>query len=260
MRALESIPEAEVRRLSGLLFDLDDTLLDHGALTEVAYGSLFRLREAGLSLVAVTGRPSGWGEVLARQWPIDAIVTENGAIALYREGKSVVRADCVTSEERARRRARMLDIVAALRRELPELEPADDVAQRATDFTFDIGEQRSVDRAIVERAIASIRARGARAFASSVHLHVTLEGDDKASGTIRLLRSRFGEEPTRARLRWAFIGDSENDAACFAAFRTTIGVANLSGRPSLMPRYVTRAERGAGFAEAARILCERRRS
>src|SRR5262249_59883715 len=78
----------EARRLTGVVFDLDDTLLDHGELAEAAYRALFRLREAGLRLVACTGRPAGWGEVLARQWPIDAVVVENGAVAFVVEPKS----------------------------------------------------------------------------------------------------------------------------------------------------------------------------
>ena len=44
------------------------------------YDALWDLSDAGLRLVAVTGRPSGWGEVIARQWPIDGAVTENGAV------------------------------------------------------------------------------------------------------------------------------------------------------------------------------------
>ena len=88
------------------LFDLDDTLLDHGRLTEAAYASLFRLRESGLCLLAVTGRPSGWGEVIVRQWPIDGAVTENGAVALYPSETGIRRLDAVGGEERRRRRMR----------------------------------------------------------------------------------------------------------------------------------------------------------
>jgi HAD superfamily hydrolase (TIGR01484 family) len=258
MRQLDCIGEAEARRLRGLLFDLDDTLLDHGRLTEAAYSALFRLRESGLALVAVTGRPSGWGELLARQWPIEGMVTENGAIALYRENSRVERLDSVSEQERARRRARLAEIVAELKRRFPELEPADDVAARVSDFTFDIGERRTVARERVLDLAREIRNLGARSVSSSVHLHVSLDPDDKASGAVRLLRRRLGEDPTRARACWAFIGDSDNDAACFAAFHTTIAVANFQGRPTASPRYVTAAARGAGFAEAARILCQRR--
>ena len=260
MRPIADLDAEEARGLAGLLFDLDDTLLDHGKLGESAYSALFRLCESGLSLVAVTGRPAGWGEVLARQWPIRAAVTENGAIALRRTEEGGIEVlDRVSAEERERRARGVRAIAEQLMSEIPELDLADDVRARISDLTFDIGERRQIDRATVARATAFARNRGAHVVTSSVHLHVSLDGDDKASGAVHCLSRWLGEEPTRALSRWAFIGDSENDAACFAAFRTTIGVANLRGRMSVPPRYATRGERGAGFAEAARVLCNLRR-
>jgi hydroxymethylpyrimidine pyrophosphatase-like HAD family hydrolase len=87
-----------------------------------------------------------------------------------------------------------------------------------------------------------------------VHLHVSLDRADKASGFVRLTQWLFGLDPARAVSSYAFIGDSENDAACFAAFRLTIGVANLSGRPTVAPRYRAAGARAAGFVETAELL------
>ena len=53
MRPLSAFPVDEARRLDGLLFDVDDTLLSHGSLTRGAYEALWTLHEAGLKLVAV---------------------------------------------------------------------------------------------------------------------------------------------------------------------------------------------------------------
>ncbi len=258
MKPIAELPAEEARGLSGLLFDLDDTLLDHGRLGEAAYSALFRLRESGLSLVAVTGRPAGWGALLARQWPIDGCVTENGAVALYREGDVLRRLDAVDEQERRRRRLRIAEIVATLQERIPELSPADDVDARVSDFTFDIGERRKLRVELVDQAAELAAELGARTTRSSVHLHVTLDGADKASGTLALLHHLSGLDRTIARFCHAFIGDSQNDEACFSAFRTTIGVQNLSGRPTVPPRFVTSAAYGAGFAEAARTIVERR--
>lgn len=257
MQPVSRISRVEARRLDGLLFDLDDTLLDHGKLTETAYSSLFRLREAGLSLYVVTGRPSPWAHLLTRIAPIDGGVAENGAIAWTADGKLL---DPAEGEQRALRRSRTLDMVDAVRRTFPDLEPADDAFERLTDFTFDIGERRRVSPERVAAVTAFARERGASIHTSSVHLHVTFDALDKASGVIRLLRSVSTEsagrivDPTALRDRYAFIGDSENDAACFAAFPISIGVANLRGRPTVSPRFRTSAARGAGFAEAARVI------
>ena len=84
MKHISSLGSEEARSLRGLLFDLDDTVLSHGLLTEAAYGALWRLRAAGLELAAVTGRPSGWGDVLG------------AAVAPL--------AGCITGERRGQRR------------------------------------------------------------------------------------------------------------------------------------------------------------
>jgi hypothetical protein len=78
---------------------------------------------------------------------------------------------------------------------------------------------------------------------------------------VRFLHERLGEESGGALVRYAFVGDSGNDAACFSAFRTTFGVANVrsaAGRLSVPPRYVAAAAMGAGFAEIAREILARR--
>lgn len=254
MRPISELSAAEAQGLDGLLFDLDDTLLDHGKLTEAAYSSLFRLRESGLRLLAVTGRPAGWGEVVARQWPVDGAVTENGAVLLYRDDGGVRRLDAVPEVERRARRLRVAELVAKIGEAHPELHAADDVAARISDFSFDIGERQRVAPEVVHAVVALAREHGARTQLSSVHLHVSFDADDKATGAVRLVRLLWGTDPTLLRFRFAFIGDSENDAACFAAFRTTIAVKNFSGRPTVSPRYLTSGARGAGFAEAAAQL------
>ena len=254
MLPISSLPERAPKRLRGLLFDLDDTLLDHAKLTEGAYASLFRLREAGFESYAVTGRPAGWAAVIARQWPIDGAVAENGALAFVADERGLHTLDPVEPAERLRRQAALSALVAAVQREFPELVPADDVPLRRTDFTFDIGEQQRVPRERVALVKAFAEARGASTLASSVHLHLSFDREDKASGAVRLIRSLRGLDPSSILTRYAFIGDSENDAACFAAFQHSIGVANLSGRPTLTPRYRTTRERGAGFVEAVGAL------
>ncbi len=258
MMHITSLGAEEARNLRGLLFDLDDTFLDRGALTEVAYSMLFSLRNSGLLLVAVTGRPSGWGSLIARQWPVDGVVTENGAIAYRRRGAHV---ECVDSADSTNREERGVALDALCREMLARfswLELADDNAARRSDRTFDIGERRRVPRDEVDEAAQFARSRGARTTRSSVHLHVSFDSDDKASGVVRFLHQEHGFDPTACLGRFAFIGDSENDAACFAAFRTSIAVSNLSGRPTVLPSFVTRTSRSAGFVEAARVLLEKR--
>lgn len=257
MKPLAELGKEEAQRLEGVFFDLDDTVLTHGLLTRRAYGAIWDLHEAGFRLVAVTGRPSGWAEVLVRQWPIDGAVTENGAVFVVREGRGVRVLLDGTTEEVAERRARLDALVAQVRASLPHVELADDVQGRRSDVAWDIAERVKLPEADVMRLAELVVRAGARTTRSSVHLHASFERDDKASGAMRFVRERFGEDPGRAVQRWAFVGDSGNDAACFAAIRTTFGVANVRAfldRLSVPPRYVAAAERGEGFAEIAERL------
>jgi hypothetical protein len=251
VKPLAELERSEALGLEGLLFDLDDTLLDHGRLGERAYGALFRLREAGLKLHIVTGRPLGWVRLLARLFPVNGGVAENGGALV---GPGGVEIATVSAAERSERKRRLAALVREIRATFPELEPPDDVGERLTDYTFDVGERRQVAAELTARVTAFARERGATVHVSSVHLHVGYDAVDKAAGAVRLLEELHGTDTTRALVSHAFIGDSENDAACFGAFRTTVGVANLRGRMTLGPRFVTKGARGEGFAELATVL------
>ncbi|HTN86534.1 MAG TPA: HAD hydrolase family protein [Sorangium sp.] len=278
MKPLSLLTADAASALAGVIFDLDDTVLDHGALTEAAYSALFRLRETGLALIACTGRPAGWGEVIQRQWPIDATIAENGAVALVREQAEplaaprggvapsagrIVALDGLDRGARQARRAELTALADDVVRRFPAAALADDNDQRVTDVTIDIGEHRRVPPEDVQRMRAELRERGVRTLLSSVHLHLTRDPSDKATGVVRLLSARFGEDPTRARYRYAFVGDSGNDGVAFAAFALTFGVANVRahlGKLSVPPRFVASLPMGRGFAEIAHRVAELRKN
>ena len=260
MRPLDQLGD-ETRALRGLLFDLDDTVLTHGVLGRAAYNAIWDLKDAGFQLVAVTGRPSGWAEVLARQWPIDGAVSENGAVFVVREGAGVRVVLDGTIEAVGERRVRLDELVRSVARAMPDVVLSDDVHARRSDVTWDIGERVTLAPDRIAELAARVIAAGARTTRSTVHLHASFERDDKASGATRFLRQHLGEDPGSALWRWAFVGDSPNDRACFAAFHHTFGVANVrryARALSVPPRWITSAERGDGFAELARTLVAKR--
>lgn len=262
MRPIEAIDRDTACALRGLLFDLDDTVLTRGVLTRAAYAALWDLKDAGIGLVAVTGRPTGWGEVIARHWPVDAVITENGAIAVVRDGPGVRVHDPCDAAERRDRRARLSRIVEIVRVTVPEASPTDDALGRRSDVAWDVGERARLPDELVVAIESVARDAGATTTRSSVHLHATFDPDDKASGAVRVLHALCGEDPSAVRSRWAFAGDSGNDRACFAAFDCTFGVANVRARLatlSVTPRFITRAAMGDGFAEIARALLAARR-
>jgi HAD superfamily hydrolase (TIGR01484 family) len=259
MQPIQQITAAQAKSLDGLFFDLDDTLLDEGRLSEAAYGALFRLRESGLRLIALTGRPASWGELVARMWPVDGAVAENGALAFRATSGKLECIDPLTPAERGSRQKALGDLSSQALREIPALVPADDVVGRITDFTFDIGEHQQASEETIAAARDLAQRAGARTTRSSVHLHYTFDRADKATGALGYLR-RTGGDPTRGRHKYAFIGDSENDAAGFAAFHLTVGVQNVRGDFSIPPRFITQKSSSEGFVEFSSLLVQLRQS
>jgi HAD superfamily hydrolase (TIGR01484 family) len=261
VKPLGDLSADEARRLRGVLFDLDDTLLTHGSLTRTAYDALWALKDAGLALVAVTGRPAGWGRVLARQWPVAGCIAENGAVYVVRDGPGIA---CRTTSGEAdlhERRQRLARLIERVREVVPEAKLTDDNDLRVSDVTWDVGERCRLPEAQARAVAREIERAGARWTQSSVHLHATFDPSDKASGAVAFCRAELGEESGAALARFAFVGDSGNDAPCFAAFRTTFGVANVRAyvaRLSVPPRYVASRAMGDGFAEIAAAILERR--
>jgi HAD superfamily hydrolase (TIGR01484 family) len=261
VQPIDALPAETARRLSGVCFDVDDTLTRHGVLELAAYAALFELKRAGLKLIAVTGRPLGFAEVLARMWPIDAAVGENGAGFFAREGARV-RAEYWDDEaERARQAVRLVQIRARVARELPALRVSSDAWARRCDLAFDVGEEVQAPRAEVEQLVAIIEAEGAHATVSSVHAHAQLGDHDKARGAARAARLLWQLDADEVRARFLFVGDSGNDAAAFAWFAHSAGVANVAkflDRLPVAPGFVASAECGEGFAEIARSVLTKR--
>jgi HAD superfamily hydrolase (TIGR01484 family) len=254
MKPLATMPAAEAQNLMGLLFDLDDTVLDHGRLYPATLEALEALSNAGLVLVGLTGRPLSWAQVLVRQWPIAGMVSENGGVAIHQRNGALELHDRLSASARAARRSALATLAAQIEERWPELSQSDGGLGRLSDVAFDVAEHVSIDPKTVAAVVDFAERAGARTSISSVHLHVTFDSDDKASGALRFLNLTQGLDATLSCQRYAFIGDSGNDAAAFAAFQTTIAVQNLQGRFTLNPRYMTTLPRGQGFAEAARTL------
>jgi len=257
-------PLSELRiasRLRGLLFDIDDTLTTQGRLTAQAYGALERVTASGRMAIAVTGRPAGWCDHIARMWPVDAVVGENGAFYFrYAEGRLLKRYQD-DEAERAAKRARLAAIAKSILAAVPGAALASDQAYREADVAIDYCED--VPRLPLEAAerIASLmREAGLNAKISSIHVNGWFGEYDKLAMTRVLFAEQFDIALDAANAEYAFAGDSPNDAPMFAYFENSIGVANVArfaGHLAAAPKYVARAESGAGFAElVAHLLGE----
>lgn len=252
MRPLTELDAERCRALIGVAFDIDDTVTRDGRLELVAFQAMHELAASGLHLIAVTGRPLGWVDVLANHWPVDAAVGENGAGWVWREAE-LPREGYFEPEERRRAYPDLFERVRRrVARELPHVKPSIDQRARRCDLAFDVGETVRLPAAEIERLVALIEAEGARSAVSSVHAHAIPGEWDKARGIERAVRDALDLDTDLDRERWLFIGDSSNDDAAFDYFPLSVGVSNVRdyiARLPTPPRYVTSADRGRGFAE-----------
>lgn len=257
MRPLSSLDAKGIR---GVCFDIDDTLTTHGRLGEAAYSSLWQLRRAGFRLIAATGRPLGWTDVIARQWPVDGAVGENGAGFVWMSNEGLREGYIDSAEERGQQAGILQRLKSRISSALPSIQTSDDSHARRCDIAFDIGEKHTVPAEQIAELVAMIESEGCSAPVSSVHCHAVPGDWDKARGIAALHEAIWGEPLMRE--EWAFIGDSGNDAAAFSAFPISVGVANV--RPHLerlgvrQPKFVCEKERGEGFSELAAHLLKAR--
>jgi HAD superfamily hydrolase (TIGR01484 family) len=240
----------------GVLTDIDDTLTTDGAITADALAALAQLQAAGLHVVAITGRPVGWSEPFARTWPLDAIVAENGAVALLRDGDAVQVEYAQDEGTRIHNAQRLREVATRVLREIPGATLARDSPGRVTDIAVDHSEFARLSPAQVSSVVALMRREGMNATVSSIHINGWFGEHTKLSGAQwivqRLLRRRMHAD------EWVYVGDSTNDQLMFGHFPLSVGVANLmrfADALTTWPTYITRGERGAGFREVALTLC-----
>ena len=270
MKPVHDLPRGAWAQVAGVLTDIDDTLTTDGAITADALDALAQLKAAGLHVIPITGRPVGWSEPFARVWPVDAIVAENGAVALIpddlnknglqrlpHERKQLSKIYQQAAATRAANLSRMHCVLAQIEATVPGARRAQDSAGRECDIAIDHSEFTQLPQADIDRCVALMRAAGMNATVSSIHVNGWYGAHDKWQGAQWIVRELLGRELAAELDRWVYVGDSTNDQRMFEHFTHSVGVANIARFvPQLdhLPRYITPSARGAGFAELARCL------
>ncbi|WP_309679918.1 HAD-IIB family hydrolase [Polaromonas sp.] len=273
MQALTHWSARARRGITGVFTDIDDTLTTDGAITPDALAALAALKAAGLQVIAITGRPVGWSEPFARAWPLDAIVAENGAVALFRQNAAVSLQKGLQPEQngheplskryqqdeatRQANYARMQRVAQRVLREVPAAVLARDSAGRETDIAIDHGEFAQLPPLAIAQAVQIMQSEGMNASVSSIHINGWFGAHNKLEGARWIVRELLGRNLDAEMAHWAYIGDSTNDQLMFEAFEHSIGVANVrrfEAQLAQLPRYISQGERGAGFAEVAAAI------
>jgi HAD superfamily hydrolase (TIGR01484 family) len=260
-RPWSELDPSTARRVLGVFTDIDDTLTRDGTIEPDALAALERLHAAGIHVVAITGRPMGWSEPFARSWPVDAIVAENGAVALFRAGSALQVEYAQDEPTRVHNTHRLGAVAEQVLREVPGATLARDSAGRVTDIAIDHSEFTQLPPQRIEQVVALMCAAGMNATVSSIHINGWFGSHTKLSGARWMVQRLFGRELEAERERWVYVGDSTNDQLMFAHFPLSVGVANLrqfAAQLEVWPHYITQHERGRGFAEVADALLRTR--
>lgn len=274
MQALKTWPLAQRQAITGVFTDIDDTLTTEGAITPDALAALADLKATGLKVVAITGRPVGWSEPFAASWPVDAIVAENGAVALIPEQK-INQIDLLRNHSghsllskiyqqdsgtRSVNFSRMQHVLELIEKNIPGARRATDSPGRETDIAIDHSEFTHLSAEQIAAVVALMRSEGMHATVSSIHINGWFGEHNKLEGARWIVRQLWGRDLDVEMDSWVYVGDSTNDQLMFKTFANSVGVANIERFLTELkdkPRYLSQKARGAGFAEVAALILER---
>lgn len=241
--------------IRGLCFDIDDTFTTEGRLAGEAFVALERWQASGRLAIAVTGRPAGWCDHIARMWPVNAVVGENGALwfSFDHQARQMTRVHMQSSKDREKSRAMFPEVIARVLSRFPGARVAADQDYRSADLAIDFAEDCGPLTLADARGIAEImREFEMNAKISSIHVNGWFGDFDKLTTTRHLAESRFGLDARRLQDDFLYIGDSPNDSPMFSYFSRSVGVANVRHYGGLLesePKYVCTQESTRGFIE-----------
>ena len=245
-------------RLKGILCDIDDTLTLHGRLVPEAFQALHRIKTSGLRVVPITGRPGGWVDQIARMWPVDGVVGENGGLWFWMDEKSkkLERRFVQDADTRAQNKLRLQALALDILKAIPGCALASDQPYRELDLAIDFCEDvPALPESAIDDIVSAFTNAGATCKVSSIHVNGWFGDFDKLHGFKQFHLDRWGEEANLS--EWAFFGDFANDEPMFRAFDWSFGVANVAQflpRLSHPPKWITPSEGGFGFVEGVERL------
>jgi len=252
---MHPLAQWQPEKIIGVFTDIDDTLTTGGNITPDALQALADLKAAGLHVVPITGRPVGWSAPFAQSWPVDAIVAENGAVALVPQDGQALRK--LHQQEAATRDAnfhRMQQVLAQIEKSITGAKRSQDSAGRETDIAIDHSEFTHLPQAAIDQVVNTMQAAGMSATVSSIHINGWYGEHSKLSGARWIVQQLWQRDLSAEMDRWVYVGDSTNDQVMFEHFVHSVGVANIRRFEAQLnnpPLYITPSERGAGFAELA---------
>ena len=252
MLPLKRMPVEKARNVSSLFFDLDGTFITGSSLSSRSILSLEKIRDYGIKTIAVTGRPAGWCDLIARWWPVDSVVGENGAFSYSKKEDCIHRMSFHDSEKHSEYRNRLDLLFQELQSRFPDIKLASDQQFRLWDLAIDIAEESKVSMETSLKIVKYCRDKGARAEMSNIHVNIWFGDYNKENMSLRVLED-FGLKKESA----VYVGDSPNDSPMFRYFDLSVGVNSVMKYRDIMqhhPIYVTQNDGSKGFVELVEYI------
>lgn len=251
MKLIQELDADRASKIKYVLCDIDDTITTNGKLPAESYAAMWQLHDAGYNVIPVTGRPAGWCDLIVREWPVKAVVGENGAFVFYFED-SHLKTFTHPSVADAETTAKLQQVKEACLKEVPGCRVAKDQFARIYDLAIDFNEDPPYLGFEAAEKIKDICiSMGAHAKVSSIHVNAWFGHYDKLMMTELFLKQVLKEDNIKEKC--IFFGDSPNDEPMFAYFPNSCAVANILPfveKIKHLPTFVTTQEGGKGFAEA----------
>jgi HAD superfamily hydrolase (TIGR01484 family) len=257
LRDLSLLSKEDVGPLEYVLTDVDDTITTKGKLMPEALQALYDLSESGLKVICVTGGSAGWGDTYLRQWPVEAVVSESGAVSLYRENgviKHYVHPSII--QEGYAERSNLL--IEKVLKEVPGSKLSSDQFARMYDIAFDHGsEPPYLDKGQIEKVVGLCHQFGAETAVSSIHVNAWFGQYDKKRGALSFFQDVLGLDEFTFKKVCCYCGDAPNDQVMFSYLPLTFGVGNVREHIAAfkdLPSFISQDKYGKGFSQIASAL------
>jgi len=262
MLPFAQFPQTSRSLIRYVLTDIDDTLTCKGRIIADAFAAMDKLKRANCYVIPITGRPAGWCDHIARMWPVDGVVGENGAFYFcYDERlKKVCRRYWKTDQQRRADMRRLDTLRDKILQEVPGCRISADQSYREADLAIDFCEDvPALPKKDIQKIVHLFEDAGATAKISSIHVNGWFGDYDKLAMTRLMFKQRFQCDLEKIKHRVIYCGDSPNDAPMFAFFPNSVGVANVldfKDEIDSLPTWITKKSGGYGFAEMVNGLVQ----
>lgn len=245
----DSLPQS-FANIQVVATDMDGTLTRQGHFSADLIHALEQLQEAGIAVIIVTGRSSGWVQSVVNYLPVWGAIAENGGIFFSSPDHQQILPD-ISNVNHHRNQLRQTFQQCQVR--FPKLHESTDNPFRITDWTFDV-HGLSMDELNELRHQAE--ADQWSFTYSTVQCHIKPPGQSKAGALKHVLTNYF---PSIAQTSVITVGDSPNDESLFdvQVFPYSVGVANIQHYLEHLqhkPTYITQNPEVSGFCELVRSL------